>query len=99
MCLTPPECNGVISRAWVVNHDGTPMHVVTKKLKNCKKMLTTWNRDHFGSVLKKIKKLKERLWRAEVDSVQSSDVEEVNRLKKGLNKLCEQEEKMWQQRS
>ena len=51
--LTNLECNGVIFRAWVVNHDGTPMHVVTKKLKNCKKMLTAWNCDHFGNVLKK----------------------------------------------
>ena len=31
--------------------------------------------------------------------VQSGDVKEVNRLKNELNKLCEQEEKMWQQRS
>ena len=37
----------------MVNHDGTPMHVVTKKLKNRKNMLIAWNRDHFGSVLKK----------------------------------------------
>ena len=100
MWLTNLECNGVIFRAWVVNHDGTPMHVVTKKLKNCKKMLTAWNCDHFGNILKKkIKKLKEQLWKAEKDLVQSGDAEEVNRLKKELNKLCEQEEKMWQQRS
>ena len=51
--LTNLECNGVISRAWMVNHDGTLMHVVTKKLKNHKKMLTAWNCDHFGNVLKK----------------------------------------------
>ena len=31
--------------------------------------------------------------------IQSGDVKEVNRLKNELNKLCEQEEKMWQQRS
>ena len=34
-----------------------------------------------------------------MDSVQSGDVKEVNRLKMELSKLCEQEEKMWQQRS
>ena len=71
----------------MVNHDGTPMHVVTKKLK--KKMLTAWNCDHFGNVLNKIKKLKQQLWKAEKDLVQLGDVEEVNRLKKELNKLCE----------
>ena len=56
MWLTSLDCNGVVSRPWAINHDGTPMHVVSKKLKTCKKMLTAWNRDHFGSVLKKIKK-------------------------------------------
>ena len=39
------------------------------------------------------------MWKAEKDLVQSGDAEEVNWLKKELNKLCEQEEKMWQQRS
>ena len=34
-----------------------------------------------------------------MDSVQSGDVKEVNRLKMELSKLCEQEEKMWQLRS
>ena len=73
------------------------MYVVSKKLKKCKKMLTTWNRDHFGNVLKKIKNLKEWLWRAEVDSVRSGDVDLMNWLKKELNELCAQEEKMWHQ--
>ena len=56
MWLTNPKCNGIISKARAVNHDGTPMHFVMKKLKKCKKMLTTWNRDHFRSVLEKKKK-------------------------------------------
>ena len=89
MWLTSPDCNGVVSRTCAINHDGTPMHVVSKKLKTSKKMLTAWNRDHFGSVLKEIKKLKEQLCKAKVDSVQSGEVEEVNRLKMELNKLCE----------
>jgi len=32
MWLTNPDCNGIISRAWAVNHDGTSMHVMTKKI-------------------------------------------------------------------
>ena len=51
-------------------------------------MLTAWNRDHFGSVLKKIKTLKDRLWRAEANSVRFGEVDVVNRLKKELNELC-----------
>ena len=45
-------------------------------------MLAAWNRDHFRSVLKKIKKTKELLWRVEEDSVRTGDVEMVNQLKK-----------------
>ena len=71
------------------------MHVVTKKLKKKKnkKMLTAWNRDHFRSVLKKIKKTKELLWRVKEDSVRRGDVEMVNKLKKEFNEPCEQEGK------
>ena len=39
------------------------------------------------------------MWKAKVDSIQSGEVKEVNRLKMELNKLCEHDEKMWQQRS
>ena len=45
------------------------MFKANKKLKKCKKMLKAWNRDHFNSVQKNIKKLKEHLWRAEEDSI------------------------------
>ena len=61
MWLTSSECNGIILKAWAVDLEGTPMHMVSKKLNKCKKMLTTWNHDHFGNVLKKIKNLKEQL--------------------------------------
>ena len=75
------------------------MHMISKKLKKCKKMLTAWNRDHFGSVLEKIKTLKERRWRAEAVSIRCGDVDVVIRLKNKLNDLCEQEERMWHKRS
>ena len=56
-------------------------------------MLIAWNRDHFRSVMKKIKKTKELLWRVEEDSVRTGDVEIVNQLKKEFNEPCEQEGK------
>ena len=58
-------------------------------------MLTAWNRDHFGNVLKKIKTLKDRLWRAKADLVRSEDADVVIHLKKEVNDLCAQEERMW----
>ena len=62
-------------------------------------MLKAWNRDHFGSVLQKIKKkTKELLWVAEEVSVRTGCLEKVNRLKKELNVLYDREERRWQQR-
>lgn len=75
------------------------MFAVSKKLKKCKKLLTAWNRDHFGNVLNKIKQTKELLWKAEEVSVRSGNLETVIRMKNELNKLYDKEERMWQQRS
>nr|POE67010.1 hypothetical protein CFP56_76325 [Quercus suber] len=98
MWLSDSECNGVVSTAWACNPEGTPMAVATKKIKKCKKMLKAWNKDRFGSVLQKIKKTKELLWKAEEVSVRTGSIEEVSRLKKELNVLFDREERMWQQR-
>nr|POE90563.1 hypothetical protein CFP56_59866 [Quercus suber] len=76
-CGCPTECNGVVSTAWACNPEGTPMAVATKKIKKCKKMLKAWNKDRFGSVLQKIKKTKELLWKAEEVSVRTGSIEEA----------------------
>ena len=81
------------------NHDGTPMFMVSKKLKKCKKLLKTWNHDHFEYVLNKIKRMKELLWKAEELSVRFGNYETVSQLKIELNELYDKEERMWQQRS
>ena len=56
-------------------------------------------RDHFGSVLQKIKRTKELLWKAGEVSARSGTIDEVRRLKTKLNELYDKEERMWQQRS
>nr|POE70307.1 hypothetical protein CFP56_49651 [Quercus suber] len=74
-------------RAADCNAVGTPMYVATKKLKKCKKMLKAWDRDHFGSVKDNIKKLKDQLWKAEMESVRSGSYEEAARIKFELSVL------------
>ena len=71
------------------------MYATTSKLKRCKQNLKVWSREHFGNVKKHIKELKDRLWRAEDDSVRSGNLEEVECLKRELNVLYDKEEKMW----
>lgn len=41
-------------------------------------MLIAWNRDHFDSVLKKTKKIKDLLWKVEEALTRTGDVEMVN---------------------
>ena len=75
------------------------MFATTSKLKRCKQSLKFWSREHFGNVKKRIKELKDRLWRAEDDSARSGNFEEVDCLKRELNVLYDKEENMWQQRA
>ena len=58
MWLTDPECSGVISTIWACNVEGSPVVVATKKVAKCKKMLKAWNRDRFGNVCRKLKRLR-----------------------------------------
>ena len=98
MWLTDPGCKAIVTKAWDCNVVGTPMYVATKKLKKCKKRLKDWDRDHSGSVKNKINKLKEQLWKVEMETVRSGSYEEAARIKSELSVLYEKEEKMWQQR-
>jgi len=97
--MTDPGCHNTVIRAWESNPDGLPMYRTTKKLKKCKKMLKKWSKAHFGYVTRKIKKIKELLWKAEEDLVRTGDIQEVVRLKSELNLLIDREEQMWHQRS
>ncbi|XP_065637926.1 uncharacterized protein LOC136071035 [Quercus suber] len=99
MWVTDSGCRDTISQAWSCSPGGTAMYATTVKLKQCKQRLKAWSRDHFGHVQSSIKRTKEWLWRAEEDSVRSGICDEVDRLKKELNDLCDKEEKMWHQRS
>ena len=92
-------CRDVIIRAWDCTPNGTPMFATTSKLKRCKQSLKVWSREHFGNVKKRIKELKDTLWRAKDDSARSGNFEDVDCLKRELNVLYDKEEKMWQQRA
>ncbi|KAK9984532.1 hypothetical protein SO802_034057 [Lithocarpus litseifolius] len=77
MWVEDPGCKEIITRAWDCTPDGTPMYAVTTKLKRCKKHLKAWSQDHFGNVLRQIKLVKEKLWKAEAASASSGNLEEI----------------------
>ncbi|KAK7824472.1 hypothetical protein CFP56_034315 [Quercus suber] len=99
MWTSDSGCSNTVSRAWTHQVEGTPMHRAVTKLKWCKKKLKRWSRQHFGNVKNQIQKMKELLWKAEVESIRTGNIQEVDRLKTKLNKLCDKEEQMWHQRS
>nr|POE97565.1 putative ribonuclease h protein [Quercus suber] len=75
MWLTDSGCSDTVVRAWQVDHQGTPMFKVTKKLKKCKKMLKSWSKEHFGSIKSQIARKKELLWKAEELAAKGGDYE------------------------
>ncbi|XP_075656475.1 uncharacterized protein LOC142626562 [Castanea sativa] len=75
------------------------MFKVSLKLKKCKKMLSAWSKDHFGSVKKQIAQKKELLWKAEEASAKGGSHEVVVHLRHELNVLLDKENCMWSQRS
>nr|XP_023921575.1 uncharacterized protein LOC112033027 [Quercus suber] len=99
MWTSDPGYSNTVSRAWTHQVECTPMHRAVTKLKWCKKKLKRWSRQHFRNVKNQIKKTKELLWKAEEESIRTENIQEVDRLKTELNKLCEKEENMWHQRS
>lgn len=84
-------------RAWQIQHEGTPMFKVAKKLKKCKKMLKLWSRNSFGNVKSQINKKKELLWKAEETAVKEGSYEDVIQLRRELNVLLKKENQMWRQ--
>ena len=62
-------------------------------------MLTSWSKDHFGSVKQQIVKKKELLWKAEEALARGGDYDEVIRHQRDLYLLLNKEERMWRQRS
>nr|POE71030.1 hypothetical protein CFP56_53816 [Quercus suber] len=73
MWVTDPSCKATVAEAWAGPRRGTPMSNVTTKIKNCKKRLKRWSKETFGNVKEQIRVVKERLWLAEAESLQSGD--------------------------
>jgi hypothetical protein len=56
-----PSCKEVISNAWNLYCVGSPAFTLTKKLKNTKVALKSWNNLHFGNIQKRIETLSRHL--------------------------------------
>lgn len=86
-------------RAWQIQHKGTPMFKVAKKLKKCTKLLKSWSRNIFGNVKSQINKKKKLLQKVKEAAVKEGSYEDFIQLRRELNVLLENENQMWWQRS
>ncbi|KAG5516346.1 hypothetical protein RHGRI_037157 [Rhododendron griersonianum] len=99
MWTAEEECEGIIKEQWR-NARNTDSRVrVTQSLTRCKGSLQTWHRSKFTNLKEQMSTLKSQIQRIqEAPYSQASKVEEEQLVTK-LNKLWEQDEMYWHQRS
>ena len=89
------DCKDVIEEVWKDGLSrGTP-NGLCEGLKQCASTLTSWSKSTFGRISKRIKEKKEALGRLiEHDDDRQNGVE-INRLRKEVNELLDEEEVWW----
>jgi hypothetical protein len=99
MWRTDPGCEQTVTMAWVPKAYGPPMTQVQTKIRRCSEKLRKWSRDHFGNITRQLKEKTEQLRKAEDESMVGQGHDTVISLRKEVQILLVQEEKMWNQRS
>ena len=94
-----PDCEPVVTQAWVPKTKGSPLAQVKTKIQRCGEELNRWSRAQFGNITKLLKEKTKLLRQAEVDSTLGYGHETVISIRQEVNDLLLKEEKMWQQRS
>ena len=72
---------------------------IRDRIKSCQNHLQTWNRREFGNVNKNLKQKQSWLQQLEALNLLHESAEEIQALKKEINKIMIWEEMMWNQRS
>uniref|UniRef100_A0A2N9FH09 Reverse transcriptase domain-containing protein n=1 Tax=Fagus sylvatica TaxID=28930 RepID=A0A2N9FH09_FAGSY len=96
---TDVGCEDTIQAEWDKVGAGTTMFQVWNKLKDCKRGLGKWSKQHFGNVTRQLAEKRQQLLDAEANAIQGGSLDSLKRLKSEINFLLEKEERMWRQRS
>lgn len=75
------------------------MSRVEENIKSCQSTLQWWSKNHFQTITQSLNSKKRLLKLIEETAVVSGRIELVLQLKREINDLLSQEEKLWQQRS
>ena len=97
--LTNSGCRDTVEAAWFTQKNGTPMFQVQDKIRNCRQELRKWSKSTFGNITKALKAKTAQLKEAEVASMRGMNHDMVPVLKKEVQNLLSQEERLWRQRA
>ncbi|XP_026451474.1 uncharacterized protein LOC113351755 [Papaver somniferum] len=59
--LNDESCATVIANAWNSSFNGSPAFQLVSKLHITRKMLSLWNKEHFGNIIQKVDNLQKEL--------------------------------------
>ena len=84
---------------WCSISDQNPSIAILKKVANCEKELTWWNKHKFGHVRRELEIKKSQLILAEREALVSGNNNRIRSLRMEINLLQDRESRMWCQRS
>ena len=98
MWLKDEQCEEVVSEAWERGKSMGTQHLFTQCMEECRS-LSSWNKNTFGHVGRKISTLQKKLqwWEGRRDGL--VNMGEVEETRVELNRMLAVEEDMWHQRS
>lgn len=90
------NCKEVIDEVWSDGSSRSTLDRFAEGLKQCASALTSWSKSTFGQIPKKIKEKKEALGILTENDDDKKNGAEINRLRKEINELLDEEELWWQ---
>ena len=99
MWLKDEQCEEMVSEAWERRKNMGTQNLFTQCMDECRRSLSSWNKNTFGHVGQKISTLQKKLQWLEGRRGGLVDMEEVEETRVELNRMLAVEEDMWHQRS
>lgn len=81
-----PTSQMIVQKAWNTQIDGTPGYILSKKLKEVKKALKSWNINHFGNIQTSIKNRNQALIQIQNTNPTAHSMISASIIKDQLNK-------------
>ena len=95
MWLKDEQCEEVVSEAWERGKNMGTQNLFTQCMEECRRSLSSWNKNKLGHVGQKISTLQKKLQWLEGRRGGLVDMEEVEETRVELNRMLAVEEVMW----